>query len=323
MKNIQHFKDKSIYIAPKNKETQELRDLLFQNGFNVKLFIDNFKKGSDIFKDNLFTDEDIVIIYSPNYYKDIINTLNTKAIYILKKPTNTINFEIIENSSFKGYEDIKKVNQNFNSFEAQKEFWEKHLKDSFLKDTTLKEYGYSWGEPENNNDILGNYLSIKNELLELINTNSTVLELGTLGGKWTQYLLDANKIICVDINSFFIEVIQKRFKHYNNKFQFYISKGNELSGIPTHSINLIFCIDTLVRVEKESIFAYIKEFSRVLKPNGQAIIHLPNSDIASCQQRDFTDISTHDIQQEFEKYFSLVVLDSTTITHGTLVKINI
>jgi ubiquinone/menaquinone biosynthesis C-methylase UbiE len=82
-------------------------------------------------------------------------------------------------------------------------------------------------------------------------------------------------------------------------------------------------MDTLVRVEKEFIFDYLKEISRVLTKNGKAIIHLPNSDIQDCLNRNFTKLSTNEIINEVEKYFDNYILDSKTIVHGTLLKINI
>lgn len=323
MPNINSLKNHSIYLAPKNDATILLQKLLLENNFKALGFIDNFKNEDDVYKKNVFNDNDIIILYSPTYYKEIIKTINTKEIYLLSEPVNNLNFSVTFIESFSGYKKKVLPKKNFNSYEVQKEFWESHLKKSYENDTNLKKYGYTWGDPNNPNDTLGNYLSIKEILISYIREDNTVLELGTLGGKWTPYLTAAKRIICVDINSFFIETIKNNFRDVIKKFEFYISKGNELEGIESKSIDFIFCIDTLVRVEKKFIIDYIKEISRVLKDNGKAIIHLPNSDIESCIERDFTKISTKEIEDEVKKYFNNYSLDSKTITHGTLLKINL
>ena len=180
------------------------------------------------------------------------------------------------------------------------------------------EYGYEWGDPDNSNDQLGNYLSIKQKLLSSISDNTVVLEIGTLGGKWTRYLLPAKRIICVDINSYFIAYIKKLFPDSIDKLTFYVSEGNELNGVIDSSVDLIFTMDTLVRVEKEYIYDYFKEMKRVLRPNGKIICHLPNSDIADSQARKFTRLSSAEIKKLAQKYFSNYTIDSNTITHGSI-----
>ena len=208
--------------------------------------------------------------------------------------------------------------RKFNSRKFQFKHWENHLFEFSNSDKNPSEYGYEWGDPDNSNDRLGNYLSIKQKLINSINDKTVVLELGTLGGKWTRYLLHAKKIICVDINSYFIDYIKKLFPDSIGKLNFYVSEGNELMGVMDSSVDLIFTIDTLVRVEKEYIYDYFKEMNRVLRPNGKIICHLPNSDMADSEARRFTKLSTAEIKEQAQKYFSNYTIDSNTITHGSI-----
>ena len=111
-------------------------------------------------------------------------------------------------NSFRNYL-ISKVaflfRRKYNSRKYQLEYWENHLLEFSNSHKNPSVYGYEWGDPDNSKDELGNYLSIKQKLINLINDKTVVLELGALGGKWTRYLLHAKKIICVDINSYFID----------------------------------------------------------------------------------------------------------------------
>ncbi|WP_321312870.1 class I SAM-dependent methyltransferase [Halarcobacter sp.] len=314
---FEKFYNKKIFITPKTQFNEYLKYLLVTSGHNFIGFIDSYKKDSDIVNKNTIEDEDIILIFSPNYYEEIANSLKRGRKFIINYEND--NFTYIDFNSFKGYKTIPKLNTNY--LQTQRWYWENHLKKYDLNNA-IEECGYDWGNPTNMNDPLGNYLNILNKLNSLIDKNTSILEIGTLSGKWTKFMLEAKIIYCVDINKYFIDVIKKRFSERANKFKFYISKGNELNGIKNNSIDLVFCMDTLVRVEKKYIFDYIKEISRILKLSGQAILHLPNTDIEDCRNRNFTDINTYEISNELKKYFNHFKLDSQTIVHGTLVYIN-
>lgn len=317
--DILKLKNKNIYLSPKNNITEFYAKYLLCEDIKIKGYIDSFKTSNDIINKDILNENDYVLIYSPNYWQEIIKTLQKENLYILI-PKNDF-LDIIHHKRFDGYSSV--FNINFNTNSIQKILWTSHLKYYSENPSENDIYGYEWGSPENDKDSLGNYLEINNLLQKIIFPTSTILEIGTLGGKWTKYMLNAKKIICVDINSYFIEFIKEKFKSNINKLDFYISKGNELEGITNNSIDLVFCMDTLVRVEKEFIFDYMKEISRVLSKNGQAIIHLPNNDIQDCVNQNFTKLSTNEIINEVNKYFDNYILDSETIVHGTLLKINI
>lgn len=317
--NILEFKNKNIYLSPKNNVTEFYAGYLLCENIKIKGYIDSFKTSKDIINKDILNNNDYILIYSPKHWQEIIKDLPKENLYILT-PKNDF-LDIVHHTKFDGYSSV--FNIDFNTNSIQKIFWSSHLKYYSENQSDNNIYGYEWGSPENDKDPLGNYLKINNILQNAFSSTSTILEIGTLGGKWTKYMLNAEKIICVDINSYFIEFIKEKFKSNINKFHFYISKGNELEGIVDNSIDLVFCMDTLVRVEKEFIFDYLKEISRVLTKNGKAIIHLPNSDIQDCVNRNFTKLSTNEIINEVKKYFNNYILDSKTIVHGTLLKINI
>jgi SAM-dependent methyltransferase len=312
MLSLTTLKNQSIYLAPKNNITEYFAIKLEQHNIHIKGYIDNFRNDHDTHKSQAIKSDDFVLIYSPNYWKEIAKDLATSHRYIIDHTLNLIPF-----SNFTHY--IQPASLDVNSLPIQKLIWHRHLKEHIRQGGAITTYGYSWGDPENAQDPLGNYLHILNQLQQMINNQKTVLEIGTLSGKWTQYMFQAKKIICVDINNLFIDVIKERFPDQQHKLAFYISQGNELDGIASNSIDTIFCMDTLVRVEKQYIFDYIAEINRILTTRGEALIHLPNSDINECKERKFTTISTDEIEQEVKKYFTSYTLDHNTIIHGTLV----
>jgi len=315
---ITQLQNKNIYLAPKNNVTIAFNQKLKSLNMHSKGYIDNFKRDMDVVDKKTFTSSDVVIVFSPNYWEEIIKDLDTQSIYILNIIEDEFILFLLD--EFQGYDLLPCF--DFNKLDIQKYHWDNHLRDFYEQGKDFDNYGYEWGNPNVSNNLLGNYLSIKEKLISLINKDIKVLEIGTLGGKWTKYMLNAKEIICVDINKYFIEIIKKRFEDFNAKIEFYVSSGNELDGIKEDSIDLIFCMDTLVRVEKGYIFDYIREISRVLKKEGKAIIHLPNSDVKYSKNMNFTELNTEEIQSTLSKYFKNFNLDSNTISHGTLVYIN-
>ena len=212
--------------------------------------------------------------------------------------------------------------KKLNSTKLQKQHWEDDLINykKSGKDPSL--YGYSWGDPDSPDNLqsqLGDYLSIKQKLMSKITDNTVVLEIGTLGGKWTRYMSHAKKIICVDINEYFITYVKQLFPEATIlKMDFYVCEGNELNGVSNSSVDLIFTMDTLVRVEKEYIYDYFKEMHRVLKKGGEIIAHLPNNDLPGSASRWFTLMRTEEIQRLAENYFCEFTIDSETINHGSI-----
>ncbi len=195
----------------------------------------------------------------------------------------------------------------------QKTHWETYLKNY----NESQPIGFEWGDPDDENDRHGNYKAVKDLLLSRINEESTVLEIGTLSGKWTQFMFSAKKIIAVDINKFFIEYLSRKYPQVKN-IEFYVSSGNELKGIDSGSVDLVFSMDTFSRVKKQYIYDYFKEISRVLTRGGEAILFMPNNDLPISKDRGFTAITTKWIEKHAKKYFSNFVIDSKTLKHGSI-----
>ena len=198
----------------------------------------------------------------------------------------------------------------------QKEHWREHLENYNQEETGLP-YGYEWGNLDDPQDRFGNYQTVKQLLMDEINPDYTVLEIGALGGKWTQFILHAKKVIAVDINDYFKDYLIKRFPEQEN-LEFYVSRGNELKGIVDNSVDFVFSMDTFTRVKEKYIWDYFKEISRVLGNNGTAVLHLPNNDLPVSLSRGFTPLNTKKIQKYAGKYFRNFIIDSETLAHGSL-----
>ncbi|WGY32420.1 class I SAM-dependent methyltransferase [Aeromonas hydrophila] len=320
MFNDNFLHGKNVYFCPKNDVTEELSKIFVSTGGIFLGFIDKYKKDVDVINDpSLDEASDIVVIYSPMYWREIVDSISISSVYFWVYSGDK--GRLVQKDEFSGYQYI--MSDAYNNMRAQKDFWESHLREYIVRNNDINCYGHTWGDPDKSNDRLGDYLKIRRILQDKINSHSCVLDLGALGGKWTKYMLAASSIICVDINEYFSSIIKNRYPEFVHKLQFYISTGNELAGILSGSVDFLFCMDTLVRVEKENIISYLQEIHRVLSPTGQAIIHLPNSDMKVCLDMKFTQLTTNEIIDNMDEIFGRdkYSLDSETIIHGTIIYI--
>ncbi|WP_279487469.1 class I SAM-dependent methyltransferase [Aeromonas veronii] len=312
---------KRVYFCPKNDVTEKLSKIFISTGGIFLGFIDKYKKDCDVIKTpELVETSDVVIIYSPMYWREIVESIDISSVYFwVLSGDSGDNGYLVRRDEFAGYQYI--MTDTYNNMSSQRVFWESHLRNYVIKNNDINCYGYTWGDPDKSNDRLGNYLKIRDRLQEKIAVHSCVLDLGALGGKWTKYMLAASRIICVDINEYFPCIIKSRYPEFVHKLQFYVSTGNELSGVSSGCVDFLFCMDTLVRVEKENILSYLQEIRRVLSPTGQAIIHLPNSDIKVCRDMKFTNLTTKEIVENMDDIFGRgsYTLDFETIIHGVII----
>ena len=129
------------------------------------------------------------------------------------------------------------------------------------------------------------YKSKINEILNKIviknNFEPVVVNLGPLKGKWIPELYEIfkpKKLICVDLIDNFFEDLKK----INPSIECFLTSGNELCCLETNTVDYIFSIDALTRIQEKDLISYLKDFKRVLKPGGKIFVH-------------FTDDITHPV----------------------------
>lgn len=103
-----------------------------------------------------------------------------------------------------------------------------------------------------------------------------VLEIACGFGRWTQFLQEhCDHLTGVDIAANCIEACRTRFQD-DSRLSFVLNDGTTIPEVADASIDLIFSFDSLVHADQATLSAYMKEFRRVLKPEGVAFIHHSN-----------------------------------------------
>jgi SAM-dependent methyltransferase len=139
---------------------------------------------------------------------------------------------------------------------------------SFSPDDGERHFGDRWGDPETFIPLI----EVRQRFLDpYFTAGATVLEIGSGGGRWTQYLARAAHLIVVEYNPESFAYLRQRFPDV--RLTTYQTTGAELDGIAAGSVDFVFTFDVFVHLEPEVIGRYLREIDRVLRPDGVAVIH--------------------------------------------------
>jgi SAM-dependent methyltransferase len=206
--------------------------------------------------------------------------------------------------------------------------WQQDLRE-FSEQNPEKVYGIQWGDPEVRGlryliQLLLHprrgagplYKVVDRYIRPYVKPFSTVLEIGVGGGRWTRYLLAARRIICVDLNPDFFDVVKARFP--GSSLEFYQSKDCELENIASDSVDFVFSFGTFVHIEPEGIMQYLVHIRRVLKPKGIAVIQYAEKRKAAARSKPaFSDMTA----EKMEKMAPMPIVEHNTrmLNHSNIV----
>ncbi|MCJ8327831.1 MAG: glycosyltransferase family 29 protein [Campylobacterales bacterium] len=81
-KYVNRFINKNVYFAPYSDVTKRLNENL-EEKIKIQGFIDNFKEDFNVYKESILKSDDVVIISSTNYWREIYTNLrHKKNIYV-------------------------------------------------------------------------------------------------------------------------------------------------------------------------------------------------------------------------------------------------
>jgi len=102
-----------------------------------------------------------------------------------------------------------------------------------------------------------------------------VLEAGCGIGNFTEQLLDRQRLVCVDIDQFYVEMISRRFGHLDNvrTEAFDIADQAALRDLAAEEVDTIISLNVLEHVDDDQ--AVLDGFHEVLQAGGHAIVLVP------------------------------------------------
>tara|TARA_B100000902_G_C27292757_1_gene908143 strand:+ start:264 stop:947 length:684 start_codon:yes stop_codon:yes gene_type:complete len=185
-------------------------------------------------------------------------------------------------------------------------------------------YGLEWGDPENVEPL--KYVK-DHFLLPYINSDSTIIEIGPGGGRWTRYMLHAKQIFAID---FYQPVLDELAKNYNlPNINIIKNNGMDFPNIDNESIDLIFSFGTFVHLDTEIINEYLKNIKPLLKQNSNVIIQYSDKTkpigydriVNSRNNRGFSDNEPEKMRKLILQHgYNIYEEDEKTMWHSSIIR---
>ena len=154
----------------------------------------------------------------------------------------------------------------------------------YFKPTNNRDSQYFYNDDGYNSKVKFTPI-VKTQILPLLSgiKNPTILNLGPLKGKWIPEIIEClspKKLLLVDIEDNFFDHIKTQFSPHV-KTECFLTEGENLKQIPTSTVDYIISIDALTvsaphGITQSNADNYVKDFKRILKPNGKALVMFPS-----------------------------------------------
>ena len=102
-----------------------------------------------------------------------------------------------------------------------------------------------------------------------------VLEAGCGIGNFTEMLLDRSRLVCADLDDFYVEMIGRRFGHLENirTIKTDLATQDVLDKVTPEKVDSIICLNVIEHIPDDE--AVLANFYKLLSPGGHAIILVP------------------------------------------------
>ncbi|CAN5614967.1 hypothetical protein BH10PLA1_BH10PLA1_08370 [soil metagenome] len=101
-----------------------------------------------------------------------------------------------------------------------------------------------------------------------------ILEAGCGIGNFTEMLLDRSRLVCADLDDFYVEMISRRFGHLENVRTIKADLATDVVElVQGEKVDTIICINVLEHIPSDT--AVLSNFYKLLTPGGHAIILVP------------------------------------------------
>jgi glycosyltransferase involved in cell wall biosynthesis len=104
-----------------------------------------------------------------------------------------------------------------------------------------------------------------------------VLEAGSGIGNLTEFLLDRERLACVDVDPFYIERLRQRHGHLSNLSFHEVDLGDleDCSDLRQAKLDTVVCINVLEHIDDDA--AVLRNFYQLLRPGGHALLLVPSN----------------------------------------------
>jgi SAM-dependent methyltransferase len=146
------------------------------------------------------------------------------------------------------------------------------------------DYSKSWDKDVPGHSMLGEEWGNKELTLQVFAKHlqphllgdTRALEVGPGGGKYSALAAPHCKALtCVDVSQEMLNRVKSRLND-DAKLRTIKVDGMDVHQVPDESVDFAFSIDVFVHLDLEDVYAYLREFHRMLVPGGRLVLQLAN-----------------------------------------------
>jgi ubiquinone/menaquinone biosynthesis C-methylase UbiE len=158
---------------------------------------------------------------------------------------------------------IGRPNRYADDWNGYSDHWDQHYAQSHAH------LGDEWHDRDFEDRFFGLFVE------RFLTPDSTVLEIGPGGGKWTvRYAPLVKRVIVLDVAQRMLDRTQQRCEADGlSNVEYVLGDGSSFATIPDASIDFVFSFDVLVHLALEDTWPYVREYCRVMKTGGHAVLH--------------------------------------------------
>ena len=129
-------------------------------------------------------------------------------------------------------------------------------------------YGLEWGDPE----VVDPLRYVRDHFLRpYVSPETTVVEIGPGGGRWTRYMLDAKQIYAIDYHQELLDELKSNIDSV--RIVFLKNDGDNFPNVPNESVDFVFSFGTFVHLDMDIIDRYLQNMKPLLKPESNVVLH--------------------------------------------------
>lgn len=196
--------------------------------------------------------------------------------------------------------------------------WAKNLIHHMKGGISGDYYGDQWGDPEKRKDLI----QFKEAFVTpFVKDDQVALEIGSGGGRWTQYLLPFSEVICVEINPEMFGYLKDRFGNPPN-LQYVTSHGWDIPFVPKNYVDYAMSFGVFVHLDVEIIENYVSSLQPIMKKGGNFVVQFSNKrKPLAANNPDFSDNNPEKMTKILESNgFQVKHLDDEIMDHSSIIR---
>lgn len=199
--------------------------------------------------------------------------------------------------------------------------WNRMWRDNlqvYSQDPADGHYGNQWGDPDKV-EILSH---VKDRFITpYVAKSKTALEIGSGGGRWTQYMLGFDRVFCVDINREMFHYLLERFGG-RPELAFCETDGTTFPHIGRRSVDYVFSFGTFVHLDPPIIEGYLNNLRPLLTPGATIVLQYADKEKEMAAQNEGFAMTTRAIMTDMVKTAGYVVVeeDNSSLPHSNVIR---